>query len=203
MVIPNLMPHPRFCADSTLASEKEINNIHQNHLKPSAAAQNSALMSAQVLGKPDAVFNGRPTALTGPCLSIYHPIFQTFMREYKSPVAFDRISTLDYELANLSVRSSVQYFKDEKARFVATMPSLLHFFGPHFNFHGAMHSDEWCWTLDGHAPATCGLYNSSDPGYRWMVTCINEMKNGLGMGNADPVEQGQQVYVHISKWCAP
>jgi hypothetical protein len=180
----------RFDAPSAV-SEQKIRDIHEAHLKPSEAAQNSALRLARVPNNPQGVFNGRPTALTGPCLSIYHLIFQTFMREYNSPVAFNQIRSLDYEHANLFVSVPVQYFKDEDARFFATTPPLQHFFGPTFKFHGVMHSERRHWIPDGHAPVTCGLYNSTDPGYWWMVACINEMENGLGVGNADPVERMQ------------
>jgi hypothetical protein len=171
--------------------------IHRDHLAPSAAAQNSTLKSAQVLDNSQRVYNGRPTALTGPCLSIYHPIFQKFMQEYKSPVYPHQIDPLDYTHANQFVRSSVEYFKDEGARLYAIRPPLQYFFGETFRFHGAMQSYERYWVPDGHAPVTCGLYKSSEPGHGWMVTCINQLKNGIGMGDSDPVEQGQQVYVLV------
>jgi hypothetical protein len=194
MVIPNLTPHLQFWADSTPASQQKIMKIHRDH---SAAAQNTTLKSAQALDNSQRVFNGRPTALTGPCLSIYHPIFQTFMQEYKSPVYPHQIDPLDYAHAKLFVCSSVEYFKDEDARFDAIKPSLQYFFGETFQFQGRMNSDERYWVPNGHAPVTCGLYKSSEPGYRWMVACVNELKNGIGVGNSDPVEQGQQVYVLV------
>jgi len=94
-----------FYADPDLASAQKILNTHQTHLPPSTAALNDELKSAQTPNNPRAVYNGRPTELTGPCLSIYHPIFQKFMQEYNSPINLDEISLLDYNLANELVSS--------------------------------------------------------------------------------------------------
>jgi len=197
MVIPHLVPYPPFCANSTLASEQVINKIHQSHLPPSTAARNSELRSTQTPDNIQAVYNGRPTVLTGPCLSIYHPVFQAFMQEYDSPVDPDRISLLDYTTANQFVCSSVEYFNTEQDRFNAISAALQHFLGPDFMYHGSMHSDRNYWTPDGHALVKCSLYAPHERGHRWMVKCINEIKNGIGIGNSDATEQCEQGYVLV------
>jgi len=179
-----------------LPAQKILNN-HQIHLPPSTAALNNELKSAQTPNNPRAVYNGRPTELTGPCLSIYHPIFQKFMQEYNSPINLDEISLRDYNLANVLVSSSVQYFNNKEDRFSAIKPCLAPYLGQNFTDHATMYSYEKTWTPDGHAKVKCGLYKETEQGYDWMTKLILEIKNGVGIGQSDAVEQAQRDYVLV------
>jgi hypothetical protein len=183
-----------FYPDPTLASAQEIIRLHTTHLDPSIAAQNEHLKLAQTPGGCRAIYNGRPTNLTGPSLSIYHPIFQEFLQEYNSPINLNEITPLDYDLANQLISSSVQYFNEEDDRLLAIEPCLQEYLG---QIRGMKYSTGRNWTLDGYAPVECGLYRQGEPGYRWMTKLILEVNNGIGLGGADPVEQAQQDYVLV------
>ena len=181
----------------TLASAQAILYTHQIQLAPSTAATNHELLSAQTPNNPRAVYNGRPTELTGPCLSIYHPIFQEFMQAYNSPIKVDKITSHDYTLANQLVSCSVRYFPNEEDRFRVIGLYLEPYLGKHFVTQGKISSPNKNWTPDGHAKVKCRLYNEGEKGYKWMTKLILEINNGVGVGNSDPVEQAQRDYVLV------
>jgi len=143
------------------------------------------------------MYNGRPTELTGPWPSIYHPIFQKFMQEYNSPINLNEISRTDYELANRLVCSSVKYFEKQEHRFCDIRPCLYPYLGQYFASQARLYSAERTWTPDGHARVKCGLYAAGEPGYQWMTKLILEIKNGIGIGGSDAVEQAQCDYVLV------
>ena len=181
----------------TLESTQEFLYTHQIQHAPSVAALNDELLSAQTPNNPRAIYNGRPTELTGPCLSIYHPIFQEFMQAYNSPIKVDTITSHDYTLANQLVSSSVKYFPKERDRFRVIRPYLKRYLGEHFVAQGKILSPNKNWTPDGHANVKCGLYDEGESGYDWMTKLILEINNGFGVGNSDPVEQAQRDYVLV------
>jgi hypothetical protein len=154
-------------------------------------------MSAQTPGGSRAVYNGRPTNLTGPSLSIYHPIFQKFLQEYNSPINHNEITSLDYGLARQLISSSAQYFKHEGDRLLAIEPCLQPYLGLNFVSKKTMFSSDKHWTPDGCAPVICGLYRMGEPGYKWMTKLILEVNNGIGLGGTDPVEQAERDYILV------
>ena len=181
----------------TLASAQGILFIHRTQLTPSTAATNDELLLAQTPNNPRAVYNGRPTELTGPCLSIYHPVFQEFMQAYNSPIKVDEITPHDYDLANLLVCSSVKYFRTESDRFLAIIPRLQPYLGKYFVRQGRIESFDKRWTPAGHATVECGLYKEGEMGHKWMHKLILEFKNGVVISDSDVVEQAQRGYALV------
>ena len=181
-----------------VASAQEILFTHHTQLDPSTAALNDELLSAQTPNNPRAVYNGRPTELTGPCLSIYHPIFQEFMQAYNSQINLHEITSIDYKLANHLVCSSAKYFPTVDDRIEAIIPCLEPYLGKHFVPRGGLYSDDKHWWLpDGHAKVECGLHELGELEYKWMTKLILEIKNGFGIGDSDAVEQAQRDYVLV------
>ena len=60
-----------------------------------------------------------------------------------------------------------------------------------------MNSVDRSWVPNGRAWVKSGLYDERDPGKRWMTKLTLEVKNGIGIGDAGPVEQAQRDYVLV------
>jgi hypothetical protein len=157
------------------------------------AAQNSNLVQNQHSSNPHAVYNGRPVALTGPPLSIYHPIFQAFMREYSAPVDLMGISEEDIIRASNLMVKSANYYKREEDRLRKISPDLAHFLN--IDWKGAFVSEARRWVPTGHTKVACPLSRSGGLGVISPANLFFELKNGFGDGHADPVEQAQHDYV--------
>lgn len=119
------------------------------------------------------------------------------MQAYNSPIEVDEITSLDCELANHLVCSSVKYFPEEDDRCRAILPCLEPYFGKHFIAHGRISSPHKHWIPGGHAKVECGLYKKGELGRKWMNKLILEIKNGIGIGDSDAVEQAQRDYVLV------
>jgi len=170
-----------------------VEDVHENHPAPSTAAHNAELVSNQNSTSPHAILNGRPITLAGPSLSIYHPIFQTFMQEYSADPA--GISEEDIINASMLMVSSANYYEQEKnGRMPHIRPYLRHFFG-NMAWEQDIVTLRRQWKPDGHISVACGLFKNSG---LLPVTLIFELKNDVGAGHADPVAQAQHDYFLMS-----
>ena len=165
---------------------------HINHPAPSLAARNGKLLSNQNSTSPHAVFNGRPITVAGPHLSIYHPIFQTFMREYSLPVDPAGFSQEDILSASDLMVNSASYYEDENDRLRIISNNLAHFLD--IQWEGAFVSEARKWIPDGNIKATCPLVESGGVGALSPAILFFQLTNGIGDGHADPVEQAQHDY---------
>jgi len=163
-----------------------VEEVHLNHLAPSKAAQNSELVLNQNSTSPDAIFNGRPTTMDGPPLSIYHPIFSTFMREYSVPVDHARISEEDMISASNLMANAAKYYKEVSDRLCNIGPDLAHFLD--IQWEAAFISAARKWVPDGNTKVTCPL---SKRGILSPATLFFQLKKG----HADPVEQAQHDHL--------
>ncbi|KAJ6584735.1 hypothetical protein B0H19DRAFT_1249675 [Mycena capillaripes] len=95
---------------------------------PSTAAKNEQMKNSQRVEVPLAVYNGRPEALTGPPLCVYHPVFAEFLEEYLQPDP-PAPSDADIAAAHNFCAAAAGYFNDELKRQEALMGPHAHFFG--------------------------------------------------------------------------
>jgi len=167
-----------------------VEELHINHPAPSKAAQNSELVANQNSTSPDAIFNGRPTTIEGPPLSIYHPIFSMFMREYLVPVDPASISAEDIVSASNLMAKSAGYYTDERDRLRNIGPALTHFLD--IQWERAFISEARKWVPDGSKMVTCPL---SESGILSPATLLFQLRNSVGDGHADPVEQAQHDHL--------
>ncbi|KAJ8693247.1 hypothetical protein PTI98_010486 [Pleurotus ostreatus] len=170
----------------------------QVHMKsPSTSAKNEQLMMTEHENVPEAVYDGRPANLIGPSITIYHPIFSEFKHKLNQLPAVGEIPPSDLQMALLFVDTSARYFSDEGERHRALRPFVVHFLGGSFDETTIV-----CWKttmrLDGHRRARCGLLSLGNQGRDAMLVCLEELNNGIGLGNVDPVEQAAKGYVLMS-----
>jgi len=170
--------------------DNNLSAIHRTLDCPSKGIEVARLASTQTASNRHAVLNGRGTNLTGPPLSIYHPIFQTFMQKYNSDVDRTMISAEDCELAHRLTCASTNYYETERERLAAIRSYLEPFFGRHATFETKISSRSRDWIPDGHAPVVCGFYRLGDRERKWMVKLVFELDNDLGL----TVEQAERDY---------
>ena len=115
------------------------------------------------------------------------------MQEYSALVDPAGISRKDIISASNLVADSANYYKEEKARLRKISPHLAHFLGT--EWEGEFVSEDQKWIPDGHNKVTCPLSKSGGGGVLSPVSLFFELKNGIGAGQTDPVEQAQHDYV--------
>jgi len=136
------------------------------------------------------------TALSssGPLLSIYHPIYHTFMQRYAMPISPADITTTDISLAHfLVVRNSASYPNDE-ARLQALEPYFQHFLGYDTHIMERVYSGRRYWMVHGYNKTRCGLYEEATHGYKWMAKLILHVKNEFGSEAPGPDQQALRDY---------
>ena len=169
-----------------------MEDVHKNHPSPSKAADNAKLLSNQKSTNPHAVFNGRPMTLAGPSLSIYHPIFRTFLKKYSAKLDLAGVSQQDIIIAGKLIDDSAKYYEKEMDRLVVITPHLEHFLGT--QWEGMFVTEDQSWIPNGCIKVVCPLFGSGGRGILSPVSLILELKNGIGTGHTDPVEQAEQDY---------
>ncbi|KAJ8521678.1 hypothetical protein ONZ45_g1631 [Pleurotus djamor] len=159
---------------------------------PSTTAQNGALLSSQRFGNVAAVYDGRPCALTGPSIGIYHPIFSKFRQKVANqpgpvtgPSAWERLRA-----ASRLLDTSAQYFSVEAQRHAA-LAKDLEILLPSGRFTAKETTLSFGGRIfkpDGHRPTDC-------PFLTLLLNLLWELKNGMGLGDCDPIEQATRGYL--------
>ncbi|KDQ24221.1 hypothetical protein PLEOSDRAFT_1085497 [Pleurotus ostreatus PC15] len=171
--------------------------IQAHMTSPSTSAKNEQLMMTEHENVPEAVYDGRPANLIGPSITIYHPIFSEFKHKLNQLPAVGEIPPSDLQMALLFVDTSARYFSDEGERHRALCPFVVHFLGGSFD-ETTIVCGKTTMRLDGHRRARCGLLSLGYQGRDAMLVCLEELNNGIGLGNVDPVEQAAKGYVLMS-----
>ncbi|KAG9224430.1 hypothetical protein CCMSSC00406_0009472 [Pleurotus cornucopiae] len=170
----------------------------QAHMKPpSTSATNEQLMQTEHENVPEAVYDGRPANLNGPSITIYHPIFSEFKRKLSQLPALGEIPSSDLQMALLFVDTSARYFSDEGERQRALRPYVVAFLNGSFD-EATIVCGKTTMKPDGHRRARCGLLSLGYQGRDAMLVCLEELKNGIGLGSMDPIEQAAKGYVLMS-----
>lgn len=94
---------------------------------PSTSANDEQLMKTEHPNNNDAIYDGRPDSLTGPSITIYHPIFAEFQQCLHDMPKPGDIPLEDVRAASLFISTSAQYFKTESDRQNALRPAVMHF----------------------------------------------------------------------------
>ncbi|CAA7270966.1 unnamed protein product [Cyclocybe aegerita] len=147
--------------------------------RPSEDAKNDAMHRTQKPSCMEAIYNGRPYTLTGPSISIFHPVFQTFLTRLAQPFKNTDYSRDDFRVADALLHKAAQYYPSKADRRFALGHLFTHFLGS--GVLGGAVLDRGGHTLesDGSLPVICGLYDVVELG-RWvMCKALTAMSNGL------------------------
>ena len=112
------------------------------------------------------------------------------MQEYSAPVDLTSISEKDIVRASNLMTRSAQIHADEDHRLVRISPDLAHFLD--IQFKGTSVSEVRHCVPDGHQKVACPMSKSGERGALSPTILVFELKNGVGDGRADPVEEAQQ-----------
>ncbi|KAJ8516824.1 hypothetical protein ONZ45_g5902 [Pleurotus djamor] len=172
--------------------------IRQRLDSPSTTTKNAALIPAQNSENVAAVYDGRPGALTGPSIGIYHPIFKRFQRKVaKQPSLSDFAAKPSAKerlrAASRLLHTSAQYFSVESKRHEDLEPDLKLLLSSG-NFTGretTFQFGDLVFKPDGNRYASCPLVMA-------MLSLVLVLKNGIGLGEADPIEQAVRGYQIMS-----
>jgi len=151
---------------------------------PSNAAKCSNLRTIQNPDNLDAVYNNRPSELSGPPIQIYHPAFAAFIRE-----SLDTTITLTPEMLDMAkelIDVSLNFYEDELHR--RTELENLELWGSILSTDyildkSIVHSDR---STTVHPPDV----------HRTAIQIV-ETKNEIGEGGSDPILQAERSYSSI------
>ncbi|KAF7419191.1 hypothetical protein PC9H_001777 [Pleurotus ostreatus] len=165
---------------------------------PSTSAMNALLMQSERSTRPDAVYDGRPAGITGPSIAIYHPIFTRFQQRFSQPPSIDDIPETALTDAYAFIVKSAEYYASEPVRQSAIAPVVTPLLGPWAVFREVtLHYGSMSFKPDGHRSVECGVFLRYDPGRQLMLNLIAEVKNGIGLGGRDPIEQAAKAYLIV------
>ncbi|KAJ7248646.1 hypothetical protein B0H12DRAFT_1234949 [Mycena haematopus] len=163
---------------------------------PSTGAKVENMRAAQNVDCPEAIYNGRPANLTGPPISVYHPIFGVF----QSMIARD-LKTFPFERQDLQVTQALinaasQYYVNEKERQDQIASFLDYFFGVGFSTTKELRSGAKTYKPDSSKRCPMdALYDAWEAGHGEALSLIRELTNGVGIGSCDPMDQGEKDYL--------
>ncbi|KAJ8516837.1 hypothetical protein ONZ45_g5899 [Pleurotus djamor] len=159
------------------------------------ASMNEALISTQNIKNIAAIYNGRPRALTGPSIGIYHPIFRKFQLKAAKQPSQHELATNPSMIERLRAASrllttSARYFANEIDRHNALAPDMKILLptGKFTTSDTTSKFGDLEFEPSGHRLAKCSLATS-------MLSLLWELKNGMGLGGADPLEQAARGYM--------
>ncbi|KAL0947893.1 hypothetical protein HGRIS_010528 [Hohenbuehelia grisea] len=164
---------------------------------PSTSANNEQLIKTEHPNNNDAIYDGRPDSLTGPSITIYHPIFAEFQERLHDMPKPGDIPLEDVRAASLFISMSAQYFKTETDRQNALRPAVMHFLEGTFH-ETTLQYGRLSFKPDGHDRVACGLFDPLDAQYADMLSRIDEVNNGVALGDRDAIEQGAKGYLIVS-----
>ncbi|KAL4251756.1 Protein kinase domain-containing protein, partial [Pleurotus pulmonarius] len=185
---PHIHPHPSVAT-----------SIRSKLKPPSTSAMNALLMQSERSTRPDAVYDGRPAGITGPSIAIYHPIFTRFQQRFSQTPSIDDIPETALTDAYAFIVKSAEYYASEPVRQSAIAPVVTPLLGPWAVFREVtLHYGSISFKPDGHRSVECGVFLRYDPGRQLMLNLIAEVKNGIGLGDRDPIEQAAKAYLIVA-----
>ncbi|KAL0955361.1 hypothetical protein HGRIS_001609 [Hohenbuehelia grisea] len=165
---------------------------------PSTSANNACLMETERPNHSEAVYDGRPSDLTGPSIAIYHPIFAEFQRLLGQTPAAGEIPIQALKAASTLISLSTGYYAKESDRQAAIAPAVISLLETVIFRETTLQYGSQSFKPDGHRTAKCGLFDSLEPGYQGMLELIAEVKNGIGQGDRDPIEQCGKSFLVVA-----
>lgn len=172
----------------SVGGDAYITALRKKLKSPSTAAENKQMMSTQNPGRHDAIWNGRPATMTGPSISIYHPIFEKF-RSSLASTRPDNVSE-HFPQAYSAALASLKYYQTREDRHVNAAAAIGEFLNcvleeTKFNIHGQICKPNMHKRVSGMHVRKKLL----------LLSLIGEVKNGFGLGGCDPSDQAAKVYM--------
>ncbi|KAK7454500.1 hypothetical protein VKT23_011254 [Stygiomarasmius scandens] len=154
--------------------------------RPSEDAINSHLLKTQKKDRADAVYNYRPLFLGGPPITIYHPVFSEFAQAMSVPTDTLEFTIDELEKAKLLMKVSCDRYEDVHAR-RGDLHDILVGFQSNCSVHYSNARKSSFYFPDGMKVVNCD----------GIKTCpaFQEIKNEIGMGGSDPMDQCECDYV--------
>ncbi|KAG5219915.1 hypothetical protein IMY05_C4722000100 [Salix suchowensis] len=192
--------------ESNLYTVQEENLDCRGRIMPLTRPQAAVVESIRRKIKPPSTSNTPrgdlqwpPADLTGPSIAIYHPIFAKFQRGLSQTPLPGDISREDLDSASSFISLSTQYYTTEPERQYAISSVVEALLCPSFVFRQTCFR---CGIIsfepDGHRLAKCGLFKRLEHGFSLMLSLIAEVRNGIGLGESDPIEQAEKAYLIVA-----
>lgn len=163
---------------------------------PSTGAKHENMRLSQTPQALKAVYNGRPPKLTGPPISVYHPVFAEFLQQIQRPLDLSTFTPGDLAAAQRLAEVTAVYHKDEAHFQTAVATGLEQFFPPGVNKPKRITWGDTHCEPDGYwETELLRLYRPLEPGRSAWLKMIEQMKLGIGTGGCDPINQGEKDYL--------
>lgn len=159
---------------------------------PSTGAKNSTLRKTQKENEIDAIYNGHPVNLTAPPIEIYHSVFAKFRHEISLPIDNSSFTAEELTMAMELVTGSLAFHKDEDTRIKDITTAMVTLVDEQvFRRTEIMRDNGRHYKPDGCVFVQCEKFPRRDGA----ATAFSEVKNGVGEGGSDPIQQAQCDYV--------
>ena len=156
---------------------------------PSTGAMNSTLHKTQVVGKIDAIYNGRPLELAAPSICIFHPVFARFLHELAQPINKASFTVAELKDTHDLVTNSLAFYKIKTDRIKNIKFALSVLVDSLVLNESRVACRDTCFTSDGYVTVHCTKLKGI------AASTFTEVKNGIGEGGSDPLLQAQCDYV--------
>ena len=158
---------------------------------PSTSAQAKQMLHKQQPTNVDAMYNGRPTALSPTPIWLYHPVFSQFSRDM-----LDNSELTEKELRAASnlISVSSEYYETETDRVTHSQAAWARVL-PDYGFWpqettfnvgpSSVKPDGVAWTM-------CSGHDAT------ILRLVMEFKNEMGEAECDPLAQAECVYIAVT-----
>ena len=150
---------------------------------------NDFMMRNQDRDNAGAVYNSRPLQLAGPSIGVYHPIFASFREQLAKLPPLKDIPADDRRHAHSFIEKSLEYYADKQDRQYAIRCDVEHFLEFPACTTATVSSDVGTFWPSGRKMALVECYSCDVP------VLIVEVKNGLGLGHCDAMDQAEKDYL--------
>ncbi|KAI0094198.1 hypothetical protein BDY19DRAFT_8862 [Irpex rosettiformis] len=168
--------------------ETVADTVKKRHCSPSKAAQPSTAHDTQKKTEKDAIYNGRPIELLQPPITLWHPVFAKFRRLMSIPAETFRFSHDQLDRAKRFIVVSSKIYKQETERH-SQLSENSPFARPGCFTERILLNGQV--RPDGGASIWVKLPDGTSVE---VFSCFTEIKNEVGVGDADPLMQAQSTY---------
>ncbi|KAK7437614.1 hypothetical protein VKT23_018513 [Stygiomarasmius scandens] len=159
---------------------------------PLIDAQLYKLRAVQTINHPDAIFNHRPLELTGPPITIYHPVFSNFIRSMSVPTETLEFTDVELEKAMYLITIATEFYDHEDDRRDAIYKVLKGFVADTTITYHNVQQKQLTFSAGAFMRTKCSLMAGVEA-----YPSFLEVKNEIGEGDSDPIAQAECDYVAI------
>jgi len=192
VMLPHTQLFPTTIASQVQDSRRSILESAVHREAPLIDAQLYKLRDVQTINHPDAIFNHRPLELTGPPITIYHPVFSNFIRSMSVPTETLEFTDAELEKAMYLITIATEFYGHENSRKGAIHKILEGFdFDATIAYHNAQQKQR-IFSPSAFMRTKCSLMADVKA-----YPSFLEVKNEIGEGGSDPIAQAECDYVAV------